>query len=404
LPRPERKTEVLERVGKIGFLSFDLESEKVEWSPGLYSIFGIPGTEPAPSMQRFFEYVQPGDRESIESAFRKAVEEYVPFSIWISAKNMDAANLTLSCKGDFENDETGRPVSLVSVVHDMTDYGDKIASLEETEIKYRTLVEHSPDAVALHCEGKIVYVNRAGLLLAGVDDERMLLGKTIESFIPEDSMEDVRERRRQVESGNVVPFVERKVIRPDGKILDIEAAQIPYNYRGKPGGQVVIRDISERKKIERRLLDNEKLLKRQYRMLEEKNIALRELMTQIVLEKENMEMRVNSNVDTLVLPLLARLKEKGSPVTKDDLYLLEENLKKITEEFGMKISGRMLGLTRREIEICNLIRSSMSTKQVADFLNIAPRTVETHRNNIRKKFGIRKNVVNLTTFLNSLDK
>jgi DNA-binding CsgD family transcriptional regulator len=59
-------------------------------------------------------------------------------------------------------------------------------------------------------------------------------------------------------------------------------------------------------------------------------------------------------------------------------------------------------LSKREIEVCNAIRQGMSCKEVADLMSISVRTVETHRNRIRRKLGIVDPAVNLTTYLQSL--
>ena len=67
-----------------------------------------------------------------------------------------------------------------------------------------------------------------------------------------------------------------------------------------------------------------------------------------------------------------------------------------------KISRKMLGLTQREIEICNMIKSGLTSKEIARVLNVSYRTVETHRNNIRNKLEITKKGINLITYLKSL--
>jgi len=160
----------------------------------------------------------------------------------------------------------------------------------------------------------------------------------------------------------------------------------------------------ERKQAEEALRESEGKLAEKNFLLEQKNIALRELMEQVRAEKERIETQIRTNVDQLLLPIVTRLKGKGSPFDRTVLNLLEENLDKLLSPFGKEISRKMLRLSRREIEICNMIRSGLSSKEIARVLNLSHKSVETHRNNIRKKLGIRNEKINLATYLDGLQE
>jgi DNA-binding CsgD family transcriptional regulator len=56
-----------------------------------------------------------------------------------------------------------------------------------------------------------------------------------------------------------------------------------------------------------------------------------------------------------------------------------------------------------EIKVANHISDGKGNKEIADLLNLSPRTVEVHRYNIRKKIGIEKKRGNLKTYLRTLD-
>ncbi len=159
---------------------------------------------------------------------------------------------------------------------------------------------------------------------------------------------------------------------------------------------------SEQKQAEKALHKSEKKLKEQNQLLMEKNIALREVMSQIISEKKNLEEKVLDNVDQLLLPLLKKLQNKGANIEAEFFRVFENNLKELTSSFGSSISRKIPKLTPRETEICNMIRSGLSSKEVARVLNISYRSVETYRNYIRKKLGITNQKINLTTYLASL--
>jgi len=68
-----------------------------------------------------------------------------------------------------------------------------------------------------------------------------------------------------------------------------------------------------------------------------------------------------------------------------------------------KITGNFsYSLTPKEIEIINFIKQGKTVKEIADVLCLSTRTIETHRNNIRSKLGIKNKKVNLTTYLLSI--
>ncbi|MBU0971500.1 MAG: helix-turn-helix transcriptional regulator [Proteobacteria bacterium] len=159
---------------------------------------------------------------------------------------------------------------------------------------------------------------------------------------------------------------------------------------------------SERKQAEKDLRESKQILKEQNLQLKEKNIALREVMNQILAEKNSLEAKVLANVENLLLPLLKKLDNMGSALDREYLNLLEENIKQLTSSFGTQISKKNYRLTPRENEICNMIRSGLSSKEMAKLLNLSYRSVETYRNHIRKKLKITNQKINLTTYLTSL--
>ena len=192
-----------------------------------------------------------------------------------------------------------------------------------------------------------------------------------------------------------VCYLEKRPEREEGPFLTEERSLI--NAIAERLGRT-----SERKQAEKALSQSEQKLKEQNLLLKDKNIALREVMDQLITEKNSLETKVMANVDQLLLPLLKKLENKGSAIDREYLALLEDNIKQLTSSFGTQISKKIPRLTPRENEICNMIRSGLSSKEVAKLLNISYRSVETYRNYIRKKLGITNKKVNLATYLTTL--
>ena len=139
--------------------------------------------------------------------------------------------------------------------------------LKESEERYRKLVEHSPDAIIVQAEGKIIVVNVAGVRLLGATSEEEVLGKTLFDFVHPDSVALVKERQDLLEKGVDLPFVEEKYIRLDGKIIDTEASTVGFSFYGKSALLTLARDITDRKQAEEQIKAS----------LKEKEVLLKEI-------------------------------------------------------------------------------------------------------------------------------
>ena len=110
------------------------------------------------------------------------------------------------------------------------------------------------------------------------------------------------------------------------------------------------------------------------------------------MKRENLKEKISFNLEQFVMPLIYRLRRKSSSDDQKYIDLLETKLKALTSEFGVKISREKWKLTAREIEICEMIKNGANTKEIADLLGTSVRTVEHHRNHIRKKMGVLRDV------------
>jgi len=165
----------------------------------------------------------------------------------------------------------------------------------------------------------------------------------------------------------------------------------------KAANERLQREITERKNVEKALLESEAKLQKQKTALEQKNVALREVIAQIEVEKSRIKDDIETNVNIVVSPILEKLKiEKATPKY---VNLIQYHLKELTSSFGSKITKKSFKLTPREIEVCNMVKGGLTSKDISNLLNISYRTIEKHRKNIRQKLGISNKRINLTSFL-----
>jgi PAS domain S-box-containing protein len=132
---------------------------------------------------------------------------------------------------------------------DIMDRRNAEAALKESEERYRRLVELSPDAVVVACDGKLVFLNTAATKLLGAANAEELIGTRMIDFIHPDYRMSCEKRWLKIKGGmKEMQRVEEQILRLDGRAIYVESAAIAANFQNRPSVQVILRDITENKK------------------------------------------------------------------------------------------------------------------------------------------------------------
>lgn len=143
------------------------------------------------------------------------------------------------------------PVPGACVVLRSTQGRDVLTALAESEERYRQLVEACPEPIVVHVEGRIAYANPAALAMLGVRDPEAVVGHPVMEFVPPEDRGQVAERMQKIqETGAPAMLLGQRILRPDGRVLEVEIAGAPTRYEGKLAIQLVGRDVTERRRIE----------------------------------------------------------------------------------------------------------------------------------------------------------
>lgn len=126
-----------------------------------------------------------------------------------------------------------------------------IEELQDNVNRLRSTVNLSPDTITIHRDGKLLFINQAGLSLFGAQSEEQLLGVDIFDFIHYSFKDKINKRiEEMVKYMKQVPVIDITIKRLDGSYLDVSIASTPVLYHSIPHVITIIRDISERKKNE----------------------------------------------------------------------------------------------------------------------------------------------------------
>jgi len=207
---------------------------------------------------RITEIRPPEDIPLVEAAIRDVRERTFPRLFRHRKKDGTVFYADVT---SFEFVSAGRRARLVIAV-DVTERRRAETLLRESEERYRSLVELSPDAIMLHTDGRFIFANRATLKLLGATTAEEIIGTKVIDRVHPAWRDKVQHRFAELYSGTEVPMIEEQLIRLDGSAVDVEVAAVGFVFNGKPTVQVVARDVTERKEIEAR-----------YRLLFERNLA-----------------------------------------------------------------------------------------------------------------------------------
>jgi DNA-binding CsgD family transcriptional regulator/PAS domain-containing protein len=178
------------------------------------------------------------------------------------------------------------------------------------------------------------------------------------------------------------------IINDDGDVTQI----IEYTF-----------NISERKKAEKELTQAREDLELKSKNLEERNIALKVLLDHQEDEKKAVYKTIFTNMKTLVIPYVEKLKKTSLSEDQGKLIeILESSISEVVNPISAYFMDESWHLSPSETRVAMMIKDGKTAKEIASVLYISESTVKGHFRHIRTKLNITNKKVNLRTYLQSL--
>lgn len=254
----ESKLKEAQRIGKSGSWDWDLRKNKLNWSDELPVILGL--TNGTINYRAILKKTHPEDLDKLLSIFRKEFDSkecYFDFDFRL----MESGKISkyISLYGEVKRDDFN-VISLVQgSIQDITERKIAELALRESEELYRQLISASPDAVfEINSKGIIVFANQQSKSLFRISNEKGMLGTHINEWIAKTEQVRIQESLKDgfdnMEQFDLHLVLERK----DGStfIGELKTARIYDGDGNKKGMIVVLRDITDRKQLEQRILRN----------------------------------------------------------------------------------------------------------------------------------------------------
>jgi PAS domain S-box-containing protein len=309
--------------------------------------------------------------------------------------------------------------------------------LDESQALIYQLFQLSPTAIYQVDlgAGRFIKVNEQMCRSTGYSEEELLAMKPEDLLMPA-SRELLHRRLADIAQGRTLSGSVEFEIKT--KSDEIEWAQFHIRYLHKEGNiwgaNVVAHIVTEQKRAFEELADYrlrlEALVEERTTELLQANLKLREEVSRrtrtarelrlkserlkemntamrVLLDKRNedrlrSEENIRVNLVQLIEPYLDRLDRSGLNSEQQQLLdVIRMNLNEVVGSPMPELSAKYYIFSPGELQVANLIRKGRNTKDMARLLNVSPRTIESYRNNIRKKLGLSNKKVNLKTYLSS---
>lgn len=256
LRKVQAKWDKAERIAHFGWWERDFTTNRVALSEEVSRIFGIQPVDLPQWHERWLELIHPEDRAKAAEAAAAALRPGGPrYDVEYRVARPDGAMRVVRSHGDVTWDKSGRPLRQFGVMLDITELRRAEQELRASEQRFRTFVDYAADAFFLFDDhAAVLDVNRKACETLGYSREE-LIGKHPSDFdlaLDEESIERLRQRML---AGETVTF-ETRHKRKDGTSFPVEVRGGQFEQGGRRYLSLV-RDITERKRAEERLLQLE---------------------------------------------------------------------------------------------------------------------------------------------------
>ena len=346
-----------------------------------------------------FELIHPDDLDKSRDIFSRIIDRGGTHYVDLKVRHKDGRTRIVECVAqNLLEDTVVRGVVLN--YRDITERKKTENALRLSEEKFSKAFHASPDSITLTDigNGLIIEVNDGFEHITGYTREEIVDKTALELNLWEIPKDRARLIDQLLEEGAVRNF-ETELRHKDGGTRSCLISADIVQLEAGPCMVAVTSDVTEQKEAELLIWEIAERLKLEREESNEKDIALKQVLAHIDKEKAAYRHEMSSNVVSLLSPLVAKLREKGGNIGKTDIDRLERAITALGDTEDGEFEANMTRLTPRETDICEFIRAGMSSKEIAEKLQLSPQTVHKHRQLIRRKLRLSNKNINLSTYL-----
>ena len=230
-------------------------------SEGVSDLTGYPvGDYLIQRTMSYAENTHPGDRERVWKEIQEAVVQHRPYETTyrIITKSGEVKSVWERGEGIYTSE--GTLSYLEGFVTDITERKRAEHLLRQSEERYRRLIAISPYAILVNRGDRIIFANDQAIKLFGAVKADEILGRSVMDVFHPDYHSAIRERIHELVEGRAqVPMLEEKIVTQTGKPVDVEVSTARFVDEEGPAILIMLRDISERKRLQEQLKKTERI-------------------------------------------------------------------------------------------------------------------------------------------------
>jgi len=331
LAESKKMLEEAQRIAHIGNFEWEIASNRVIRSEEAHRIFGC--HEEFTTYEDLADTIHAEDRKAVEQALDEALQKGRPYSLDYRIKRLDGQELVVHSEAEIDRDEAGRPVKLKGVIQDVTQTRKTARMLEESEKKYRSLVENSLVGIFnMGLDGQYIYLNDAMADMYGFD--------TVDAAIMEGAGTGFKN------SSDLARFIDslKRYGRVEGEEFEVLTRRSNEKYfllSARLDGDIITGmaiDITDRKLMEKEIRQlNLELEKR----VEERTMDLKKAFEELAATNKELETFIYSVahdlraplrlIDGFSLLLLKKQKDRLDETGHDQLHRLRSSVKRMNQ-------------------------------------------------------------------------
>ncbi|MFP4476040.1 MAG: PAS domain S-box protein [Desulfatibacillaceae bacterium] len=239
---------------------YDIGTDRAWVSPGLWELLECSEKGPETSTSELLTYVLPEDRSAVKNATRKHLTSCEPYDVQFRARTATGRIKWFRARATAIRNEDGRAVRMCGTLQDIDMERRMVEAIRESEAKFRGIAERSFDMIFIaDPEARFTYVSPAAERIFGLEPAQ-IREASLFRFVRKQDMESVKRYMTDVALGRKPGVLDFVIERGDGNESHVEISATTVIRDGELAGiQGILRDITDRKRLEKQLAQARKL-------------------------------------------------------------------------------------------------------------------------------------------------
>jgi PAS domain S-box-containing protein len=250
LAKNERRLAYAQQVARLGYWEWRTDADELILSGEVCRLFGLEQEEIGMKWEAFINLIHPDDKGSVSKTMDASLATGKAFGVDFQILAADGSLRILNLQGEVILTQSGKPLKLAGTIQDITERKKAEKALIESEEKYRSLMNNASEGILLaDVEGNLLEANKKMLDLLDYSLDELLKLQFFQ-IIPSEEAGRAHGAFKDLLLIGSGAVDDSSLLRKDGKRIPVDITASLVRYAGKTVVQAILRDTSERKKIE----------------------------------------------------------------------------------------------------------------------------------------------------------